>query len=187
MNPLSQDVLLQIRSMAEEITQREGCMLYDLEFSGHNNQRVLRVFIDRADGNVSIDDCARISRGLNLLLDVRDIIDGGAYELEVSSPGLERHLKETWHYIKAIGQNVKLSAFEPLQWPKVEDKGEIRQGPTAVEGKLVSASEELVCLENLRGKWEVPRSLIRRAQVKFIFGNQDLKQRGKKLKKKKKR
>ena len=55
-------------------------MLYDLEF--HDGPaRSLRVYIDKAPGGVSIDDCANVSRGLNLRLDVEDVIPGGHYDL----------------------------------------------------------------------------------------------------------
>src|SRR5262245_53641529 len=73
----------QSRLFAEEVAVREGCRLYDMEL----RDRTLRAFIDRTPGGVSVDDCANVSRGLNLRLDVEDAIPGGRYELEVSSPG----------------------------------------------------------------------------------------------------
>jgi ribosome maturation factor RimP len=108
--------LSEIRRMAEEVTAREGCYLYDIEFVGSGQGRVLRVTIDKeAEGGVSVDDCSRVSRGLNEVLDAQEeIIPGGAYELEVSSPGLERVLKEPRHYERAIGKKVLVRTFAPL-------------------------------------------------------------------------
>jgi ribosome maturation factor RimP len=112
---MSSSFLNQIRKMAEEVAAREGCYLYDLEMVGAGGGRVLRVTIDReGDGGVSIVDCSNVSRGLNLLLDVEDVIPGGQYNLEVSSPGLERVLKEARHFQRAIGQKVSVKTFAPL-------------------------------------------------------------------------
>jgi ribosome maturation factor RimP len=99
--------------LASEIAQREGCELYDLEVVGGGGNRVVRITIDREPG-VSIDDCANVSRGLNLILDVEDLIPGGAYQLEVSSPGIERALRTPRHYQRAIGQRVQVKCFETL-------------------------------------------------------------------------
>lgn len=102
-----------ITQLASEIAQREGCELYDLEVVGGGGNRIVRVTIDRESG-VSIDDCSNVSRGLNLILDVEDIIPGGAYQLEVSSPGIERGLRTPRHFQRAIGQRVQIKTFETL-------------------------------------------------------------------------
>lgn len=111
--------LIEIRKLAEDVSAREGCYLYDLELIGSGGGRVLRVTIDKetsgdAPGGVSIEDCSNVSRGLNLALDVEDVIPGGQYNLEVTSPGLERVLKEPRHYSQAIGQVVSVKSFAPL-------------------------------------------------------------------------
>ncbi|HRK06624.1 MAG TPA: ribosome maturation factor RimP [Pseudobdellovibrionaceae bacterium] len=105
-----QDKLMQL---ATEVAQREGCELYDLEILGGGGHRVVRITIDREPG-VSIDDCANVSRGLNLILDVEDLIPGGAYQLEVSSPGIERALRTPRHYQRAVGSRVQVKCFETL-------------------------------------------------------------------------
>lgn len=108
-------LLSEIRRMAEDISSREGCYLYDLEFVGSGNGRILRVYIDKeAEGGVSIEDCSKVSRGLNHLLDTEDVIPGGQYSLEVSSPGLERVLKEPRHFERAIGQKISVKSFAPI-------------------------------------------------------------------------
>lgn len=123
--------------MAEEVSNREGCYLYDIEFVGGQTGRVLRVTIDKAgEGGVSIDDCSNVSRGLNLLLDVEDVIPGGAYSLEVSSPGLERALKEPRHYVMAVGRQVLVRTFQPLLQfnPEIPELGKAKQ----VQGQLLA-------------------------------------------------
>ena len=98
-----------ITALAEEVAQREGCMLYDLKFTGGAAGRSLKVFIDKDPDGAGIEDCANVSRGLSLLLDVNDAITGGAYELEVSTPGLDRHLTAGWHFKRVLGKTVDLN------------------------------------------------------------------------------
>ncbi len=103
-------------SKAEEIAEREaeaicsGCGLYvyDVEYKKEGGENVLRVFID-SDSGVTLDDCEKVSRALSDRLDELDPIKG-AYELEISSPGVERIIKRDWHYDKALG-NAEIRAM----------------------------------------------------------------------------
>ncbi|MBX3022375.1 MAG: ribosome maturation factor RimP [Bdellovibrionales bacterium] len=149
---LTSGQLERIRLFAEEVASREGCVLYDLEFR-EGPGRTLRVFIDKEPGGVSIDDCANVSRGLNLRLDVEDAMPGGAYDLEVSSPGLDRKLTQLWHYQKAAGQIVQLKYKD--------DTGASRP----YEGKLVSVDGERLSLENSKGPFAVEFSAIEKGRI----------------------
>lgn len=91
-NNIQDDFLTRVRALAREVCEREECELYHVEFVSGPNGRILRVYIDRPQGDVSLEHCSQVSRGLNLLLDVEDIVPGGHYDLEVSSPGIERKL-----------------------------------------------------------------------------------------------
>jgi ribosome maturation factor RimP len=99
------EVINRITKIAEEVAAREGCKIYDIEFIGAGKGRTLRVYLDKENG-VGIDECSNVSRGLNLMLDVEDVIPGGAYNLEVSSPGLERYLKKPSHFQVVIGKKI---------------------------------------------------------------------------------
>jgi ribosome maturation factor RimP len=148
---LSDSQLEQVRQFAEEVAVREGCLLYDLEF--HDGpRRSLRVFIDR-DGGVGIEDCANVSRGLNLRLDVEDVIPGGQYELEVSSPGLDRKLTQLWHFTKAVGQRVRLQARDA--------QGKV----IPFEGTLKAVEGSRLCFENNAGPWEVDFANVQKARI----------------------
>lgn len=95
-----------ITLLAESVAANNGVRLYDLELIGVGHGKILRVYIDKDDpAGVSLDDCSNVSRGLSLLLDVEDPING-AYNLEVSSPGLERVLKQKWHYDRSVGREI---------------------------------------------------------------------------------
>lgn len=138
-------VLSTVRKLAEDVSVREGCYLYDIEFVGSGNGRVLRVTIDKelgenGEGGVSVEDCTNVSRGMNLILDVEDVIPGGHYNLEVSSPGLERVLKEPRHYERAIGQEISLKSFAPLLQfnEQVQELGKAK----SFQGKLLSYDDK---------------------------------------------
>jgi len=81
----------------------ERLELDDLELTGQGGGRVLRVVVD--GDNVSINRLSDLSRGLSRLLDNETDLEG-RYQLEVSSPGLERKLKRPSHYAKAVGREV---------------------------------------------------------------------------------
>lgn len=141
--------LEQIRMFAEEVSSREGCRLYDLEI----RDRTLRVFIEREAGGVSIDDCANVSKGLNLRLDVEDAVPGGRYDLEVSSPGLDRKLTQLWHFERAVGQTVQL-------------RHRNAEGISATfEGRLISVSGPSLSLENNKGSLTVEFADVEKARI----------------------
>lgn len=97
-----------VRRMAEQAAAKEGCRLYDIEFV-KGPQKTLRIYIDRSNDQVSIDDCTNVSRELNLLLDAdEDVVSEGQYDLEVSSPGLERRLTQPWHFEQSVGKKIKV-------------------------------------------------------------------------------
>ncbi len=149
---LSPSQMDQIRQFAEEVATREGCKLYDLEFVDGSG-RILRVYIDKTPGGVSIEDCANVSRGLNLRLDVEDAIPGGRYELEVSSPGLDRKLTQLWHFEGAVGRTVQVRFRE--------ESGAMRTH----EGKLTAVDGSRLSLENNKGPFAVDFSVVEKARV----------------------
>lgn len=98
--------------------------LVDIEWKKEGKNWFLRVYIDSDDG-VDIEDCGTVSERLSQLLDETDPIPQ-AYFLEVSSPGAERPLKKEADVYKAVGKNIYVTLYEPIQ------------GEKAFEGKLVS-------------------------------------------------
>lgn len=89
--------------MVETYLAAERLELDDLELSGHGRGRVLRVTVDGDD--VGVDRLAELSRGLSRLLDDEPSLQD-RYQLEVSSPGLERKLRRPSHYRKSVGREV---------------------------------------------------------------------------------
>ena len=90
----------------EPVVESMGYELVGVEFSGGASHGTLRVYIDREEG-VSIDDCASISHQISAILDVEEPIQQ-AYDLEVSSPGLDRPLFKVADFERFSGQQVKI-------------------------------------------------------------------------------
>ena len=103
--------------LANEITAPMGLRVYDAEFLKEGAKKVLRIYIDKPGDYIAIDDCEAVSRALSDRLDEQDFIED-AYTLEVSSPGLERHLKRNWHFEEAVGEIVDVKLFRPLNGQK---------------------------------------------------------------------
>lgn len=89
----------------------EGCGvdLYDIAQTKENKVNILRVYITSKDG-INLDQCAHVSRMISPLLDIEDPING-KYNLEVSSPGIERKLKTLHHFICSVGSDVKVKEY----------------------------------------------------------------------------
>ncbi len=157
------ELLDKVRAVALSASEHEGCLLYDLEFTTGQSGRVLRVFIDREPGPVNLDDCANVSRRLNAFLEENEsLIPGGAYELEVSSPGVERRLSQSWHYEKAIGQPVRIKTCEPTRGG-LEDV----TPQTLLDGLLMNFENEMVTIRKDGRDWSVPLKIIAKAQVRL--------------------
>lgn len=156
-----------VEEAATQAATQEGCYLYDVEFVGAGKGRVLRLFIDKEqEGAISIDDCSNVSKALNVVLDANeDMIPGGAYTLEVSSPGLERHLTKPWHFKKAIGKKVYLKTSKPLETVGVQDKK--WKATKTVEDVISSADEEGVGFNIGEVQFKIPYTMIEKAKVVF--------------------
>ena len=128
-----------------------GYELVGVELQGAGRGQVLRVYIDHPDG-ITVDDCAMVSHQLSGLLDVEDPIPGD-YQLEVSSPGIERPLFEAAHYERFAGSRARLRLREPMG------------GRRKLTGTIRGCSEGVVRLEEDGETWEVPLEAISRANL----------------------
>lgn len=163
---MSEMLMSQIEQIAQEIVKNEGCVLYDLEFTGNGGGRTLRLFIDK-DTGISIDDCTNVSKALNIRLDDNDIIPGGAYHLEVSSPGLERVLRQKWHFAKAVGERVDFRLSKPLGALGLQSKR--WQNCKHADGVLVETSDEGAVFELTDASVKIPYDLFEKAKIVFDF------------------
>jgi ribosome maturation factor RimP len=113
-----EEIVEKVRAIAAPLAAGEGLELVDVELAGARGRTTLRLYIDR-DGGVSLDDCTSVSRAVSAALDVEDPIQG-AYDLEVSSPGLDRPLRTPEHFTRYAGEQVRVKAYGPI--PELENR-----------------------------------------------------------------
>lgn len=155
LNVMKSTTLEQVREIVERIVEAEGMELVEAQLLGGGKHRVFRLYIDRLSG-VTHDDCEKISRLVSEVLDAGDLIAGGAYTLEVSSPGVDRPLVKAKDYERFLGSKVKIELKEPIEKSR------------RFTGKLASFDGELVTLELDAGKTlAVPLAGIQKANLKF--------------------
>ena len=101
-----------VTELVSPVLDEMGFELVDIEYLSQYGRWVLRIYADK-EGGITLDECARVSREVGNLLDVKDIIPN-EYVLEVSSPGLNRPLKKEKDFERAIGKNVKIKMVAPI-------------------------------------------------------------------------
>ncbi|MFV0576235.1 MAG: ribosome maturation factor RimP [Vibrio sp.] len=144
----------QLTELLEAPVAASGYELVGLEFIRAGAHSTLRIFIDHENG-ITVDDCAEVSRQVSAVMDVEDPITV-AYNLEVSSPGLERPLFKPEHYQQFIGEDVnlvlKMATNNRRKW-----KGVI----SAVEGEIITITadgqEEQFALSNISKANLIPK------------------------------
>jgi ribosome maturation factor RimP len=148
-------VVEQIQAIAERVAFSEGLEIVDVQLLGGGGTRVLRLFIDKPEG-VSHADCELMSQQVGTILDVEDIIPGGKYTLEVSSPGVERKLSRPRDFERFTGQKIKVTLREP-----VAEKNHWM-------GLLSSFADGIITLEPAPGKTiQFPLEQVEKANLKF--------------------
>jgi ribosome maturation factor RimP len=102
-----------IREITERVATDFGLEVVEVELKGGGKARTLKIYLDKP-GGVTLDDCANVSREVGTILDVEDVVPGGQYTLEVSSPGLDRKLLKPSDYERFTGSLVKLQTREAV-------------------------------------------------------------------------
>lgn len=113
---LKKGIAAEVAELVRGAVESEGCSLWDTEYVKEGADWHLRITIDK-EGGVGIDDCERVHRRIDPLLDEADPIEG-FYYLEVSSPGLERELRTDAHLSASVGETVELRLFAPRDGAK---------------------------------------------------------------------
>ncbi len=146
----------QVIDLAEPLCQAEGVELVHIEYQRESTGRVLRLFLDHPQG-VSLDDCVNISRQLSDLLDVyleeSEAEKAIAYNLEVSSPGIERPLGKLVDFEKFAGKRALVKTITPIN------------GRKQFKGVLAGVSGEKVKLKNQEKTIQIPFNEIMKARL----------------------
>lgn len=132
--PLGASIPTRLHAMVERTVESLGYESVGIEFGpGGSGGQVLRIYIDQPDG-IRVEDCELVSRQLSAVLDVEDPI-GGHYDLEVSSPGLDRPLFKAEHFRRFAGARIKLRLAQR------------RDDRRRFSGRLLGIEEDVVLLE----------------------------------------
>ena len=152
------EILEKVRRIAAPVAAQEGLELIDVELGGPGGRQILRLLIDKS-GGVSLDDCTSISRAVSAALDVEDPIEG-AYDLEVSSPGLDRPLRTPEHFQMFAGKRVRVKTFGPL--PECENR-------KTFVGILQGYENGMIVLDVDGRIFRVPHAQVSKANVDPVF------------------
>ena len=104
----------ELKQLLGPVVEALGCELWGLELQTGGKTKLLRIYIDRAEDGIGVDDCERVSRQASAVLDVEEAING-EYILEVSSPGMDRPLYELNQYEQYIGEDISLRLRFPYE------------------------------------------------------------------------
>ena len=118
------NIALKAKALAEPCIKTLGLELYDLEYNRQFNGLVLRIYIDKPGSKVNVKDCQDVSHVLSVLYEEKDLIPGH-YNLEVSSPGLDRVLKMEKDFIRYKGYKANIY-YNELVEGKNNHTGEIK-------------------------------------------------------------
>ena len=155
---MSLKIVGEVESMVTPFLASKGLRVYDVVFAKEAGDKVLRVFVDKKDGYVSIDECEEVSRWLSEELDRVDLIKE-AYVLEFSSPGIERQLKYDWHFEENTGKKVQIKLYKKVNETKL------------LIGELVSGSQKGNVVINIDGEEiTVENETIIDVKIYFEFG-----------------
>lgn len=141
----------QLHDMLAPAVTALGYEMWGLEYLTHGGQTVLRVFIDSENG-INVDDCAAVSRQVSAVLDVEDPISG-EYNLEVSSPGMDRPLFTLDQFQRYSGEQVKIRLRSPFE------------GRRNFSGRLVGVEADEVVVAVDEHEYLLPIELIDKANV----------------------
>ena len=109
----SEPIAERARTLLEPVLARDGFELVEVEWAREGRDWVLRVYVDR-EGGVGIEHCQEVTRTIEPILDVEDFIEP-AYNLEVSSPGVNRPLRKPQDFERFKGERAHVKAFGPLE------------------------------------------------------------------------
>src|SRR5439155_7084757 len=136
---MAESVGSKIEEIANRVAESEGLEVVEVEVKGGGQHRFVRISIDKPEG-VTHADCELVSQQVGTILDVEDVVPGGRYTLEVSSPGIERKLLKPQDYQRFQGKKAKITLRDAVE------------GRRNWEGMLAGFSGGAVSLETEPGK-----------------------------------
>ncbi|HKJ14379.1 MAG: ribosome maturation factor RimP [Desulfobulbaceae bacterium] len=150
---MADTVAKRVGAVALPVLEEMGLELVEVQYRREQSGWVLRLIIDKQEG-ISLEDCAAVSREISQLLDIEDFVDQ-AYNLEVSSPGLNRPLKSMADFERFTGRMAKIKTIEPIA------------GEHVFIGRIKKTEGETIILEIGRKEVTMPFSQVARARLEI--------------------
>jgi ribosome maturation factor RimP len=148
-----------LKAFALQACAGQGLDLYDLETIQTGKSWVVRLTLDSLERPITLNDCESVSRGLSAAMDVEDVIPH-AYTLEVSSPGLERKLKDLKDFIRFKGGKANV-VYDTIS-------ESVPHG--FIEGEIIEVVGDIITVKPENGPaLEIPYQKIKRAKLVFDF------------------
>ncbi|MBW2505801.1 MAG: ribosome maturation factor RimP [Deltaproteobacteria bacterium] len=152
---MAETISKQVEAIALPVLVELGLELVEVQYRREQSGWVLRLIIDKQEG-VSLDDCTAASREIGQLLDIEDFIDQ-AYNLEVSSPGLDRPLKSMADFQRFVGRMAKIKTDEPIG------------GERVFVGRIQQTSGDTIILEIGGTELRIPFEQVSKARLEVEF------------------
>lgn len=154
---MKETVASKIEEIARRVASPEGMEVVEVEVKGGGAHRFVRISIDKPAG-VTHGDCELVSQQVGTILDVEDVVPGGRYTLEVSSPGVERKLLKPQDYQRFQGKKARITLREAVEGRRNWDGtlAGFEGGAVALEieaGKTIRFPFEQVQKANLKFEW----------------------------------
>lgn len=143
-----------VKKLLEPIINNLGYKVYDIIYEKEGKDNYLRIFIDKENGVIDLNDCEKVNNAINDILDEKDLIKS-SYMLEVSSPGLERRIRSDEHLEMNISKEVEVHTFKPIENSKI------------IKGILNSFDDNTIEVDSLR----IDKSNI--ASMKTVYNWED--------------
>ncbi len=145
----------EIEALISPTVEALKCQVWGVEYVVQGRQSRLRIYIEKEDG-VSVDDCAEVSRHVGDLLEIEETMPS-AYQLEVSSPGMDRILFREEHFFQFVGEQVEARLLYPFE------------GRKKFVGVLAGVEDGAALIQQDEDEYILPLESIQRARIVPTF------------------
>ena len=147
---------MDVEGLIRPVVEEDGLELVEIVQATEDGRKVLRVTVDRPGGSLNLDQIAKTSERISRRLDLEEY-SWGRFALEVSSPGIERPLRNPAHFVRAVGQLVKVKVSAPV--------------PETFSGRLVAADDDGFEVDVEDGQRRVSYGDVASARTVFEWGD----------------
>ncbi|MFU8860670.1 MAG: ribosome maturation factor RimP [Cyclonatronaceae bacterium] len=152
---IKEDILSKIRDLVDKSIRDFDCYLIDIEMHGNLNNPTIWVYLESEKGGVSLDTCSSVSKKLSVLFEAHNLFDG-KYRLNVSSPGLDKPLKDKRQYITNKGR-------------KTHVKYRVGDEIKSVKGTLDSIEEDAIVVGSGKEQYKIALPDVVETKILPVF------------------